>query len=771
MLKYKGTPGTRRRAWWFAPARIGLLFPKRTAGRAALAAALVASTAVTGTQAASAASSTVRATAFAQGTQAQAVTLPTGERVTVSDAAGKGTYVVAAPEGGRNAYRFFQGSGADHYIIPSEAEPYVGSVLSPSLFDLAQLPHAGLIQVSLAFAAGVTPTAPPGVILTSTAGSTARGYLSASSGTALAAGLRAAIGADVAAGQPAGSGRLFGGLASMSLATSAGPVAARPEHVLHTLQVDAADISGAPNDVFAFLMNNGSYSSEHAILPIYHGVGRIEVPAGDYSIDTVVFDYDADGNPTASRLVVVNDFTVPDTLGATTTIHLDESSADSVVSAATPRPATQQTATEIWSRLDPTGVGDTDGFVNDGNVPMYVSPQPATARIGSMHFQVLFLENGPTTGPQYRYDTVFMTSTIPADQTHRVLPSQLATLHQNLYSDPAAGTDGVSFLVGARDPYANYRLIAYGDPNTLYSGPFTEYLGTAETTDWFQGISSATGDFIGSPHTYRARHTYEVDWQRGPLAPNIGQYTQTPFTDYRCYACASGSAATLNFNVLGDSVPDHVSDAGFGENINDAVYINGAQIFDQPDVHGADLTGLPAGTSTFREVYDTSFSGNNNVSQTTSTHTDLTFRYTPGTTRGNTLPNGYFCSDDLGKTVAAPCQVLPVLSLNYQLAADRHNTSAALEQTMGLTVGHLGYGGHGSHAPIISASVSVSFDGGQTWAPTLVTGSTGHYTVCWRNPVSAKATSSALKVTARDAIGGSISQTITAAYTVAAQLK
>jgi len=194
-------------------------------------------------------------------------------------------------------------------------------------------------------------------------------------------------------------------------------------------------------------------------------------------------------------------------------------------------------------------------------------------------------------------------------------------------------------------------------------------------------------------------------------------------------------------------------------------------VFDKSGASGADLTGLPAGTSTFREVYDMKFSDLSYVSQSTATHTDLTFRYTLGLDPSNTLPSGYICSDDGGVTVTAPCQVLPVMSLNYQLAADLHNTSAAPEQTMRLTVGHLSYGGHGSHAPITSARVSVSFDGDKTWVPALVAGFAGHYTVCWQNPVSAAGTSPELKVTATDALGGSITQTITAAYTIAAQLK
>jgi hypothetical protein len=89
-------------------------------------------------------------------------------------------------------------------------------------------------------------------------------------------------------------------------------------------------------------------------------------------------------------------------------------------------------------------------------------------------------------------------------------------------------------------------------------------------------------------------------------------------------------------------------------------------------------------------------------------------------------------------------------------------------QHMRLSVGHLTYDGYGSHAPITSATVAVSFDGGATWQPAVVGGHDGQYTVAWKNPASAAGTSPDLRVTATDAAGGSITQTITNAYTIAA---
>jgi hypothetical protein len=90
---------------------------------------------------------------------------------------------------------------------------------------------------------------------------------------------------------------------------------------------------------------------------------------------------------------------------------------------------------------------------------------------------------------------------------------------------------------------------------------------------------------------------------------------------------------------------------------------------------------------------------------------------------------------------------------------------------MRLHVDHLGYDGRGSHAPITGAAVSISFDGGVSWTPATVSGTDGNYLATWTNPASAEGTSPDLLVTAQDAVGGSISETVTNAYTVATSVR
>jgi hypothetical protein len=138
-------------------------------------------------------------------------------------------------------------------------------------------------------------------------------------------------------------------------------------------------------------------------------------------------------------------------------------------------------------------------------------------------------------------------------------------------------------------------------------------------------------------------------------------------------------------------------------------------------------------------------------------------RYDPNATRGNTLPPQSSCA---GQSASTPCVVLPALDLNYRLATDENNTSTSPVQVLNLRVGHVNYDGAGSHAPITSATVQVSFDNGATWKSVPAIGFAGNYVALWANPKAGASPS--IKVTATDANGGSITQTVTNAYTVGA---
>jgi len=125
------------------------------------------------------------------GAPATTVSLPTGDQVAVTSSPGGAPSYRLIPAAGESDSDFLSfDQGGDHYVVPSVAVPYLGTELSQSMFDVTALARDGVtaqtrMPVDLAFAANVTPTAPPGVMLTSVNGNSAQGYLTAGSGTHL----------------------------------------------------------------------------------------------------------------------------------------------------------------------------------------------------------------------------------------------------------------------------------------------------------------------------------------------------------------------------------------------------------------------------------------------------------------------------------------------------------------------------------------------------------------------------------------------------------
>jgi hypothetical protein len=695
------------------------------------------------------------------------VALPTGEVVTLGLHPGN---PVAAITAGHGAFESFPGANGDQFIVPAEAVPYLGRQLDPSLFDVAALSRGraastgSQIPVNLSFATGSPTSAPPGVTLTSTATSSAVGYLTPQSGAAFAAGLRAAIGADVRAGRQPGSGPLFGGLASMSLAAPATAAAATQPFPLHILQLEADDLTGAPvGTALAFVMNTDAYHRWWGFEPVFTGLARIAVPAGNYFATVLFLDFDAQGNETAVRHVTRTDFAVSNT-AATTSISFDERTAFRKVAVMTPRPATQDVMSVAWDRRDATGATLAPSSIVFGSQPPFFTNDQPPASVGAFHYVVQWGGAGPSTGDQYRYDLAFGADRIAPDQSYQPGPDQIATVRHTLYSDPAT-TPGGLLLVGAVDEFSPGGGILLSGQEA-YSGALTEYTGAGDGGRWAQWFINSFGTFIADVHTFAGSGEYQVEWAHDPLAARVGRHSGPQ--QFSCFACASATAMTIGFSISGDSEPDHVvlpnSVTSFF-----TLFENGGVAGEFSNAREVELTGTPTTPTTFRAVFDPDFSGVAGVSQSTHTHIDLTFVYAPSTDPADTLPATDTC-DDQGLLVA-PCQILPLLDLNYHLPTDTLNSSGSAQQVMRLHVDHLGYDGHGSHAPITGATVSVSFDGGVTWTPATVTGTNGNYLAAWTNPVSAEGTSPDLLVTAQDTVGGSISETVTNAYTVATSVR
>jgi hypothetical protein len=764
-------PGHRLRPW-----RRGAGLALASAAVAALAAGLSASVASASGPAAPPAMSVTAVRSAAVTT----VPLVAGGRVVVTTTAGRQPSYLVRPEGGSRAALSYQVSG-DRYIVPAVAVPYLGRELSPSLFDVSALARDGItagarIPVRLRFAPGARAAAPPGVTLTWVRGETARGYLTAASGRLFAAALARQDGTDTLRGHLTHAGRLFGGLTGMNLAAPGAPAPARPDYPLHTLRLTVTDLADQPaNNVSVVLMNTDDIRREQAVVPVAGGVARVAVPAGDYCLFALFTDFTAAGQVTAFRYVVRNDFRVSAT-AAGTTVAVAERSATSPISVAVPRPAAAKEMETLFYRASAAGGALGTGLTTTPPylLPLYISPQPA-AKVGRLRYLERWSGAAPHGG--YWYDTAFASRDIPASEHFVVQPSQVATVREHFFADPAAHRFAVPLwaddpcdlatLCGGHSPAT--ALVTLSSPQVVHMpGNFTLYVRTANGDPWVQYVQTPNYTIlVADSHPFTAGHTYSLEWAHGPLAPGLGQHTGP----WQCQACTAGRTLSLSFSGLGDSDPGHFTlpiqqlrlfQVPPKASSHFTLYRDGTSLVSSSGTTGAVVHGIPARPSAYRAVLDVSLAGVRGFSQSTRTHTDLTVRYVPGA--GAALPAGDVCS---GQSAAAPCRILPALTLGYQLATGQDNTSSAAEQVLHLRVGHVSYDGAGSRAPVRSAAVWVSFDGGRSWRRATVTGSGGTYTATWPNPASAQATSPEIKVTASDAIGGSITQTITNAYTIA----
>jgi hypothetical protein len=543
-------------------------------------------------------------------------------------------------------------------------------------------------------------------------------------------------------------------------ARAAWPAQARP-----TLRLKVTNLAGQPaSNVQVVLMNTDNARLDPAPLSV-NGTARVTVPAGDYSLFALFLDFNATGKAVvAFHCVVRDDFRVT-AGGATVTIA--ERSANSLISVSTPRPAGGVDLETVFFRGSTVGDGTRTGLIltPPDMLPTYVSPQPVP-KVSDLRY--LERWSGATSSGRFWYDTAFAFPDIPPSEHFVVHRSQVATIHERFYTDwqsPGQGlwmNEPCDLVLGCAGYSNAFELVSFSAPQVVdMPGNLTDYVDNASGDQWVSAVQTPDYTFlVADPHTYLAGHSYSVDWAHGPLAAGFGQHSGP----WQCEACTAGRTLSMNLMSLGDSDPSHfvppVQDQRLQPRAYFTLYRDGTKLVSLGKASGASVH-VPAGPATYRAVLNVNLTHDAGFSLSSRSHTELTVRYVPGAAPA--LPAGDICS---GQSAAAPCRMLPALTLGYQLATSEANTSTAATQVLHLRVGHLTYNGVGSHAAIRSAAVWVSFNGGKSWRRAKVTGVGGRYTATWPNPASAADTSPDIKVTASDSMGGSITQTITRAYSI-----
>jgi hypothetical protein len=655
--------------------------------------------------------------------------------------------------------------GKDVYVVPQSAVPYLGSTLSPSLFDvtqLAQQEHGAMalnVQLSMRSAADRSV---PGIAITHRSGLTATGHLTLASAREFGAALARQSELDHASRTHTTG--LFAGLAHVA---TAGTVAAtthraKPDFQMYTLTLNGIDGAGQKDTGDLVLVYNVDNLLKYANEAVFNnGQSKVSVPVGNYSAVCLFYNYVTG----AVAAVTLGQFSVTSDNASVT---LDARTATSKVSISTPRPATPEVTEVGVGRGDRLGQTGSDAFLGDSQTTFTVTPVTSGISAGQLYYYVYSRMYSPSTAKTpYTYDVEFPTTgAIPVNQSYAAQASNLATVNSS-YPAEEANQPALDTRFGA----LAWQEILFGDDfNVTTPMQRTEYYTALPGLSW-EGVYYSyfdsnpfelIGEFDGSWVTYQPGQVSATVWGGQPAHPRLLQ-NQLFLGQTYCPACLEGDTLNLLAFPYSDNDPTHRS------------YPDGSYSgLTESEVYSVDADGVEVGKGTgFLEKKVTLPTGTKDVSIsddetrsssvfTLSTSTDTTWTVRTAAPEA-TLPQGWFC-DFNGHT---KCGVLPLMYADYNLPVNLLGQIAPGSATAGISIGHLV---GAANVGVNRFTVQVSYNGGASWKNATVTPQgNGQYSASFTVPASAATDGfGALKVSAADAYGSTFSQTIQHAFAVAA---
>ncbi len=759
------------------------------AALAAIGGVLAAPAFAGGSAAAPAATASLSSPISQSGHANKSVLLINGDRLLFN---GKSTSVSLAGSGFSAALTELRIAGRQ-YAVPDVALPYLGRGLDLSLFDVAAQPGGATLPVRITYS-GRTPRL-PGVTITHAAAGTATGYLTAAGGKAFATALTRQFAADHGTASY-GSDGLFAGGVWISAPGVAGATASRaaaaarqraaepktPAFKMHEVTLRGVTAKGKPDTgdfVFLFDAANNSIYGDPYEEPnaFYHGTARFSLPTGTYWAFTWFTTTDRKGFPTGLHAVFVPRIAIK----GDATLTLRAAAATSKVTFSTPKPSNLLISSVEFVISDSRG--DISGFtlIQGPGFPTWINPTTQRIPGGSLkEFVNAWLQapSGPSPAPATDpdlYAGVFQdTSGLIHPQHFTLAAASLATVHAVYASD--VDTVGGVQLAG----FSTAELNSGGSLSAIMPvqvpARVTEHLlggpGVFWENEYFQSIDALGGGQSDAIRSFAAGSDTTQDWNVYPLHTplNSGQQATVPGTQgfFGTPLSASRTVNSLAFdlNPFTDDTPGHTGTGfsqGFARRVgtitgNYMIAVNGKQqqagTIEPDQIFGTffDELNVPAGPSTVSLRLRAMRTG---ALFPLSTAISDTWTWRSGTGLSNGLPSGWFCADGSNR-----CEVEPLLNFGYQVAGIAlDGTTAAGAQQVNLTVGHQAL--VTSPAAVTGVTAQYSLDNGATWQPATVTGAGGAWTLAFGAPAGSFVS---LKVSAADAAGGKLTETISKAF-------
>jgi hypothetical protein len=703
---------------------------------------------------------------------ATVVPLITGDVVRMTTAAGRPALSVAARDhsGVAGSFRTVRADG-DTYVLPAAALPYLGRGLDKALFDVTQLARAGgdRVPVRLTYQTGAAHRPIPGVTITGNNGATADGYIDRAGARLFGQALVAQVRADAAARFPAGAG-IFAGLTGFRYAGPGATPPATPRFPMATLRILATGADGQPASFGEVIPVNVDDVRKYTAFPpfISGGEGRISLPVGNYGLLFVTFDFTSE--QFVDRLVNVSDYK----LTKAQTLSVDFRTASKDVTVDTPRPAVTDDFESAWGRADVTGLTGL-ALDEEGTDTVTLVDPGLPAKVGQLHWSNRFHRVSPDGAEPYTYDLRFDSpGSIPADLHWKVTAAELTTIAAGYHLDPGIvpPQDSLitrfSFLPWLDFGFQALLPIPAPTARTEYVNGRPDIIWEADFIGWdvFDFDFSAFADeTLDANRVYQAGASVVEDWGKAPIAPGLATDLGNAPPDFRfnCPACREDDDIRVQLDPV-DTVPGHrqfvdrPQDTPLGPVASTSriqLFADGTRIADNGTLFlSLDVPVSPA-AATYRLVADTTHTAPW-TSLSTATHTEWTFGSAHPATA--TAPASWTCGNV--ETTTGTCAVLPLLTLRYAAPVDVANTATGGAQHLGLAVAPMQ---HAPSVPITSVTAEVSFDHGRTWTAATVTGSGGSYDAAYTAPAGSTVST---RVTAHDANGGAITQTIIDAYAV-----
>jgi hypothetical protein len=691
---------------------------------AALAAALVAVPATAASPSPTAASPAVGGRTA--NLRPRLVTLLTGDRVLVRHDVSGRTFASLTPHSrhyGRPVE--FVNTETHTWVVPRLA-PSVRARFDPSVFDVAALARSGRVRLNVTFDRGATVRALPGLdVRTATAREGNRGRTTVAASYDAHRPLPASLVSSLR-----GVRRVTVAGASAASPASTAPSAGSSAYQLHTLTINGTTATGRPipgADVFVLNADDGRLFG--AFGGIVKGQWKVSVPSGNYLVVTSDF-----------RHVVVKQIAVGNTDAV-----LSLSMADATVK---PRMTVPSRLSTLSPSLDILGSDEArTNFFDFGWAGIFPRVSPLSHVVaGSIHTEVgdLWSRKGyrPYTFSGHHLHVHPIKTVVAAKEVGAGIPRNL-TFHyrkgdfakvaiQHFATGPRQTSVDSWFGVSRFDFGAFVETFPSVRPGVVHG----RFLGGRAIT--WDSSTSVTDDFrsfseLDQVRRYHRGERARVPFFRGPVTPVSDRGGEASRTGFGCLLCVHDGQLLGNLSMFSSAGADQfgITDHGRYELFRGRRPIERGEAYFGlyvPRVTPGQRLRLVASTSPQARKY------------VLSSRVQDTWRF---------------------RVPRAARAVVPLLRAAYVPPTDLHSVGTAGRVSYPITFDNLGP----VAARVTKAALKWSVDGRHWHRAALTRKDKNTFRVSYRNPAGTRAHRYlSLKVTARDAAGRSVSETVAHAY-------